>query len=138
VLAEEGGDARRAQALLEQRWKRVNRLQIRSLSREECNRFANDWRIVQEHFVDDPSGAVAQADRLVTEALRLRGYPMGNFEQMAADISVEHPDVVSEYRDAHDIAVRSERSQANTEDLRRAMQHYRNLFEHVLETHVVA
>jgi hypothetical protein len=87
--------------------------------------------------VDDPRRAVADADRLINEALKLRGYPVGDFEQQAADLSVEHARVVDDYRSAHRVAMEDERGQATTEDLRRAMQHYRNLFEHVLGTPIV-
>jgi hypothetical protein len=80
---------------------------------------------------------VAEADQLINEALRARGFPMGDFEQQAADISVEHPQVVEDYRAAHEVAVRDGQGQANTEDLRLAMRHYRDLFEHVLDTRLV-
>lgn len=136
VVEQEKGNARRAEAVLESRQKRVSKFNLRTLTPLECDRFTGEWRRVQELFVDDPRMAVAKADTLVNEALRARGYPMGDFEQRAADISVEHPDVVENYRIAHDIALRDERGQATTEELRRAMQHYRNLFEHVLDTHV--
>jgi FtsZ-interacting cell division protein ZipA len=137
VVQQERGNARRAEAVLEERQKRVSKLHLRTLSREECDRFAAEWRRVQEQFVDDPRAAVSNADALVNQALQARGYPMGDFAQRSADISVEHPQVVENYRMAHDIAERDKRGQATTEELRRAMQHYRNLFEHVLDTHVV-
>lgn len=136
LVEQERGNARRAEAILEDRQKRVSKFNIRTLTREERDRFGADWRRVQEHFVDDPRSAVSQADTLIIEALKARGYPMGDFEQRAADISVEHPQVVNDYRIAHDVAVKDHREQATTEELRRAMQHYRSLFEHVLETHV--
>lgn len=136
LVSEEHGNSRRAQAILAEREKRVSRFHIRSLSDEERGRFSAEWRRVQEQFVDDPRMAVSEADKLVNQALLARGYPMADFEQRAADISVEHPQVVDNYRVAHDIAVRDERGKATTEELRRAMQHYRNLFEDVLETHV--
>lgn len=136
-VVETEGSSRRAEAVLDSRTKRVQKFDIRKLSHEERDRFAAEWRTVQEHFVDDPRGAVAQADQLINQALRARGYPMGDFEQQAADISVEHPRVVEDYRTAHDLAMRDSRGEANTEDLRRAMQHYRNLFEHVLDTNVM-
>jgi len=137
VVQQERGNARRAEAVLEGRQKRVSKLNLRTLSREECDRFAAEWRRVQEQFVDDPRASVANADALVNQALQARGYPMGDFAQRSADISVEHPQVVENYRMAHDIAERDKRGQATTEELRRAMQHYRNLFEHVLDAHVV-
>jgi len=135
-LAQIEGSTRKAEAVLEARQKRVEKLNIRQLSREECDRFAAEWRGVQEHFVDDPRRSVADADRIMNEALRLRGYPVGDFEERAADLSVEHAAMMEDYRSAHKVAVEDERGQATTEDLRRAMQHYRNLFERVLDTHI--
>jgi len=135
-LVEKEGSARRGEAILETRNKRVEKFNIRPLSLEERGRFAAEWRSVQERFVDDPRRAVAQADQLINDALRLRGYPVGDFEQQAADLSVDYARVVEDYRTAHRIAMEDERGQATTEDLRGAMQHYRNLFEHVLDTHV--
>ena len=137
VVQQEQGNTRRAETVLEERQKRVSKLNLRPLSREECDRFAVEWRRVQEQFVDDPRLSVSNADALVNQALQARGYPMGDFAQRSADISVEHPQVVENYRMAHDIAERDKRGQATTEELRRAMQHYRNLFEHVLDAHVV-
>jgi hypothetical protein len=131
------GNTRRAEAVLDSRKKRVDNFEIRRLSKEECHRFAEQWRVVQERFVDDPRQSVAEADQLINTALEARGYPMADFEQRAADISVEHPRVVEDYRIAHDVAMRDRRGQTSTEDLRRAMQHYRNLFEHVLDTKIV-
>jgi hypothetical protein len=130
------GSPRRAEAILDTRQKRVEKFNIRRLTPEECDRFSADWRTAQEQFVDDPPGSVTTADQLVNAALRARGYPMSEFEQQAADISVEHPRVVADYRAAHDIATRAERGDVTTEDLRVAMQHYRNLFEHILDAHV--
>lgn len=135
-LAEQERSARGAERILEQREKRVSRFQIRPLREEERARFAADWRLVQEQFVDDPRLAVSQADRLINEALKARGYPMGEFEQQAADLSVQFPRVVDNYRRAHKIALAEERGAASTEDLRQAMQYYRSLFEDVLETKI--
>jgi len=136
-LVQQEGSARRGEAILESRQKRVEKFNIRPLTREDSDRFAAEWRTAQERFVDDPRRAVADADRLINEALRLRGYPVGDFDQQAADLSVEHARVVEDYRSAHKVAMEDERGQATTEDMRLAMQHYRNLFEHVLGTHVV-
>jgi hypothetical protein len=136
-LVDKEGSPRRAEAVLDARQKRVAKFQIRHLSKEECSRFTEKWRVVQERFVDDPRQSVAEADQLINEALRARGFPMGDFEQQAADISVEHPQVVEDYRAAHEVAVRDGQGQANTEDLRLAMRHYRDLFEHVLDTRLV-
>jgi hypothetical protein len=136
-VLEQEKNSRHAEALLEERQKRVQKYQIRPLTREECDMYSAKWRTVQEHFVDDPREAVAQADSLITDAMRLRGYPMSDFDQRAADLSVDHPTAVEDYRVAHSIAVRAAEGSASTEDLRRAMQHYRSLFEHVLDTHVL-
>ena len=135
VLDDNRGNARQAESVLGEREKRFAKLNIRRLNRDEAERFAANWRQIQEGFVDDPKTALLQADNLICEALQARGYPMSDFDQRAADISVQHPRVVEDYRTAHEIALRDQRGQATTEDLRRAMQHYRNLFEHVLETH---
>ncbi len=126
----------RAATVLEEREKRVSRFRIRSLREDERARFAAEWKTVQERFVDDPKSAVASADKLIQEALKTRGYPMSEFEQRTADLSVEYPRVVEHYRTAHQIAVQAERGAATTEDLRQAMQHYRALFEDVLESKV--
>jgi len=128
------GDRRQAEAELARRAERVEHLDIRALSPEEKTRFSESWRSVQSQFVDDPPGAISAADRLVIEVMQLRGYPMSDFEQRAADISVDHPHVVEHYRAAYAIARRSERGEANTEDLRQAMVHYRALFQDLLET----
>jgi hypothetical protein len=127
---------RLVESMLEERQKRVEKYHIRSLTQEERDLFATKWRATQEHFVDAPRDAVAQADALIGDAMRTRGYPMADFEQRAADLSVDHPTVVDNYRIAHDIAQRDAERSASTEDLRRAMQSYRILFEHVLDTHV--
>jgi hypothetical protein len=89
---------------------------------------------MQSRFVDDPSGAVAEADKLVQHVMRNRGYPVDDFEQRVAGISVEHPEVVEKYRTAHGIAQASERNEASTEDLRHSVRHYRALFSELLET----
>ena len=128
------GDRRKAEATLEARARRVDALQIRPLSPADATRFSDAWRAVQARFVDDPRGAVTEADRLVGEVMTLRGYPVGDFEQRVADISVDHPDVVMNYRAARDIAVRHNRGEASTEDLRQAMVHYRALFTDLLQT----
>src|SRR5215469_987696 len=126
------GDVSKAERLLEFREKHRNTLNIRLLSAEEHERFTNRWNEVQSQFVDDPSGAVAGADELIIEVMQARGYPTTDFIQRAADISVDHPVVVENYRAAHDIAQRSSRGQASTEDLRQAMAHHRALFAELL------
>ena len=119
--------------MLEQREKRVEQLHIRPLTREEGRRFAEAWRADQARFVDDPKAAVIEADRLVGEVMQARGYPVSDFEQRAADISVHHPHVVENYRAAHEVAVRAKRGEASTESLRQALVYYRKLFEDLLE-----
>ena len=125
----ESGDRRRAEAQLEKRAERVEKYHLRPLTAEDRARFTEQWDRVQAHFVDAPAGAVAEADQLLGDVLATCGYPMGDFEQRAADISVDHPVVVQNYRSAHDIAIRQAKGQSTTEDLRRAMIHYRALFE---------
>jgi len=125
----ESGDRRRAEAQLEKRAERVEKFHLRSLSADDRSRFTEQWDRVQAHFVDAPAGAVAEADQLLGDIMATCGYPMGDFEQRAADISVDHPVVVQNYRAAHDIALRQAKGQATTEDLRRSMIHYRALFE---------
>jgi hypothetical protein len=127
------GDQSRAEAELMARQARVEQLDIRSLAPADRDRFAEAWRATQARFVDDPVGAIAQADRLIADIMWARGYPVGEFEQRASDISVNHPNVVTNYRAAHTISLASANGQASTEDLRRAMIHYRALFMELLE-----
>jgi hypothetical protein len=123
----------KAESVLLEREKRVEKFPIRELSAEERERFITEWRIVQSRFVDDPRGAVADADVLVNRLMQARGYPMSDFDQRAADISVTHPRVVGNYRAAHMIAVRHQQGQATTEDLRNAIIYYRSLFDELLQ-----
>ncbi len=132
-LAEAQGGRGQAEKALHEREKRVEGLNLIPLSHENRERFAGAWQQEQAGFVDDPTSAVANADRLVTEVMRARGYPMGDFEQRAADISVDHSIVVTNYRIAHDIALRNIGGVANTEELRTALLHYRMLFEDLLD-----
>jgi hypothetical protein len=127
------GDVRHAEAVLADREKRVQKFTIRSLSRADRDRYAADWANVQRRFVDDPAMAVNEADTLLTHVMAARGYPMADFEQRAADISVNYPAVVQNYRAARVIVVRHGAGQSNTEDLRQAMVHYRSLFEELLD-----
>ena len=129
------GSPTRAESELAARQKRVSRYHIRPLSPEEGTRFTTAWRLLQARFVDDPSGAVNEADRLVTDLMASRGYPMSDFDRRAEDLSVDHPEVVSHYREAHRIAVNqtNSREPASTEDLRQAVVHYRALFDDLLE-----
>jgi hypothetical protein len=128
----EGGDRRRAEAKLEERTERVKKFHLRPLSAEDRARYTEQWDRVQAHFVDAPAGAVAEADQLIGDLMATCGYPMSDFDQRAADISVEHPVVTQNYRSAHEIALRQAKGQSSTEDLRRAMIHYRALFEDLL------
>ena len=128
------GDQRKAEAELAAREKRVRSLEIRPLRAAEQARFSDAWKKAQTRFVDEPSQAAADADILVKELMQARGYPMGDFEQRAANISVAHPNVVNNYRAAREIALRNNAGKATTEDIRQAMVHYRSLFEELLET----
>jgi hypothetical protein len=130
------GDVRRAEAALEARAKRVERLHIRPLTPDDAARFTSAWREVQQRFVDDPNGATTEADRLVGEVMHARGYPIGDLNQRIDDVSVDHPHVVSNYRAARDIVQRHARGEASTEDLRQAMVHCRALFDDLLEVTV--
>ncbi len=127
------GDKRRAEAELVKRQERVNQLDIRPLSAAQRGDYAGRWRSIQTKFVDDPKGAVTDADALVDDVMRARGYPIATFDQRAADLSVHHPRVVENYRAARDIALRHRRGEATTEDLRQAMVFYRALCQDVLE-----
>lgn len=133
VVREQGAPAK-AEAVLAERQRRVESLEIRPIEPAQRDRFSDSWRRLQAQFVDDPRGAVTLADRLVGEVMSARGYPVGEFEQRAADISVHHPLVVEHFRAARDIALRHARGQASTEDLRQAMVHYRELFSDLLES----
>src|SRR5262245_14947651 len=128
------GDRRQAETELEARAKRVKLLDIRPLTRVQAGTFSQQWRSIQATFVDDPKRAVMDANQLVKEIMQARGYPVGDFERRAADISVDYPNVVENYRKAREIAERNQRGQCTTEDLRKAIVHYRALFEELLET----
>lgn len=127
------GSRNKAEAELLARKKRVEKLNIVPLSPQEAERFRGEWQILQSRFIDSPQGTLAEADLLVRELMTRRGYPMGDFESRAADVSVDHPQVVEHYRAAHDIAVRDREGQADTEALRQAVVHYRALFAELLE-----
>jgi hypothetical protein len=126
------GDRRTAESELREREQMREKLEIRELSGSQRESYAREWEQVQSAFVDNPSGAVAQADRLVAEVMRERGYPVDDFEQQAAIVSVDHPNVVANYREGHTIYLSFDRGDASTEDLRQAMQHYRSLFDELL------
>jgi hypothetical protein len=127
------GSERKAEAKLADRKTRVEGLKIRELGTAERERFTADWRVVQSRFVDHPKGAVTEADELVSSLLKARGYPIADFDQRAADISVNHPRLVEYYRSAHGVAVRVGKDEASTEDLRNAMIQYRSLFDELVE-----
>jgi hypothetical protein len=131
---DEAGSRTKAEAELEARERRVGQLTIIPLSPGDAARFTQAWTAMQGRFIDNPKGVVAEADRLVRELMMKRGYPMGDFERRAADISVDHPVVVDNYRAAQAIAVRDARGEADTEELRKAVVHYRTLFDELLET----
>lgn len=128
------GTTGRAEAVLEERERRVQTFRIRPLPRQQAEAFAAEWRRVQARFVDDPDDAVAAADRLVSEVMAARGYPLEDFDTRAADLSVDHPRVVENYRTARTLAVRRSRGEAGTEELRQAVVNYRALFDDLLET----
>lgn len=129
----EQGPAKAESALLERK-QRVDKFEIRHLGAAERERFITEWRHVQTRFVDDPRGSVNAADDLVIRVMQARGYPMSDFDQRAADISVDHPRMVDNYRAAHEIALRHRRGEATTEDLRNAIIYYRSLFDELLQT----
>ena len=131
------GSERKAEARLADREKRVEKLNIRDLDPMEHERFSKRWEDVQSRFVDSPKGAVTEADDLVSSVMMARGYPVSEFDQRAADISVDHPRVVENYRSAHEIALRVGKVQATTDDLRTAMLHYRTLFEELVQVPVI-
>lgn len=132
-MMEQRGGRRGVESELAAREKRHQRLDIRPLEPEARDEYALRWRGAQARFVDEPGPAVAEADRLVQEVMRDRGYPVEDFSQREADLSVDHPTVLEHYRAAHGISLARSQGQATTEDLRQAMVHYRALFEGLLE-----
>ena len=131
-VARAEGNAAEAERILRERAQRVKKLDIRTLSQEQRNQYADEWEHVQAQFVDDPSAAVAKADILVQEVMTVRGYPVVDFEQRVADVSVDHPAVAQNYRIAHAIARQDETEDVPMEKLREAMLHYRALFADLL------
>jgi hypothetical protein len=129
----EYGSRTKAESDLKAREKRVERLVILSLTPAEAARFTEAWHALQSRFIDNPKGVVVQAEQLVRELMEKRGYPMGDFERRAGDISVDHPDVVANYRSAQAIVLRDQTGTADTEELRKAVVHYRALFDELLE-----
>ena len=130
----EAADSKRAaNAELAARRDRREQLDIRPLSSAARERYIDQWQIVQAQFVDNPSGAVSSADQLIQSAMADRGYPVKDFETRAADVSVDHPDVVENYRQGHRLAQKTADGDGSTEDLRQAMRHYRALFDDLVE-----
>jgi hypothetical protein len=128
----EGGNRRNAEAGLKKRTERVEGFHVRPFAPVDRARFVESWRRIQARFVDGPAGAVTEADQLLGDVMSTRGYRVSDFEQRAADISVDHPLVMDNYRAAHEIALRQTKGQADTEELRQAMIHYRTLFEELV------
>jgi hypothetical protein len=129
---ETAGNKHQAETELQARQERVEALHLHPLAPDQREQFAARWRTTQAHFVDEPAPATADADRLVMEVMQARGYPVGEFDQRVADLSVDHAEVVTNYRAARQIALASEAGRASTEDLRQAMVHYRSLFDDLL------
>jgi hypothetical protein len=121
-----------AERVLRERQRRVESFSLRSLSREQAEQFAASWRTVQARFVDDPHAAVVEADRLIEDVMRSRGYPIEDTDHRLDDLSVDHAAVVSHYRAGRELADRHERGEASTEDLRQAMVHFRALFDELV------
>lgn len=132
------GSERKAEARLADRETRVDMLKIRDLDSAERERYLAQWQAVQGRFVDFPKGAVTEADELVSSLMQTRGYPVADFDQRAADISVDHPRVVENFRSAHAIALRVGKGEDSTEELRTAMIHYRSLFDELVQVQVPA
>ena len=128
----EAGDKQKAESELEARLAHVEKLNIRPLSAEEVNHYSLEWRTIQTEFVDAPLAALQKGDRLIREVMKARGYPVEDFEQRAADISVDYPELVSDYRGMHLIAVKEEDDKVSTEEMRQAMVHGRTLFENLI------
>lgn len=137
VVESHDGKASDAERELAERQKRVEKLHIREIEPDQRERYSDQWRLVQTRFVDSPDEAVKEADALVQQVMDARGYPMDGFEQQAADISVDHPEVVSNYRAAHAIADSNASGGASTEDMRQAFIHYRALFAELLGSNAV-
>src|SRR5436190_11649251 len=132
AVVETGGRSK-AEAELAERAKRVRKLEIRPLAPGQSATFTRAWTAAQSAFVDDPKRAIGEADQLIGELMTARGYPVTDFEQRAADLSVDHGELVHNYRIAHEVAQRHERGEAGTEDLRQAITHYRHLSEDLIE-----
>ena len=128
------GNEKKARTELDERQKHVQGLNIKPLTVAERERYLENWAAIQSKFVDEPGQAIGNADRLIMEVMQIRAYPVSDFEKRAADISVNYPALVSNYRAAREIAIKNEQHQADTEELRQAMIYYRSLFEELLGT----
>ena len=135
IVLEEHGSKRQAERELAARQERHDHLDIRPLDPQLRRRYAEQWRVTQARFVDEPSAAFEEADRLLEDVMVERGYPVGDFNQQMADLSVDHSNVLTHYRRAHQIAQASAAGHATTEDLREGMVQYRELFDALLEDH---
>jgi hypothetical protein len=131
------GSEKNARAELKDRQKHVDTMDIRPLSMSERERVQAEWMAIQAKFVDQPGQATVEADHLIMEVMKLRAYPVSDFDQRAADISVNYPALVSNYRAAREIAIKNEQHSANTEELRQALIHYRSLFDELLKEETV-
>jgi hypothetical protein len=132
------GNEKKAQTELGERQKHVDTLNIRPLSISEREHYLAEWTAIQAKFVDQPGQATVEADHLIMEVMQVRAYPVSDFEQRAADISVNYPALVSNYRAAREIAIKNEHHQADTEELRQALIYYRSLFDELLKTEIVS
>jgi hypothetical protein len=132
-MVESAESRRLAEAELQAREERRDRLDIRPLSQTARARYVEMWRVTQAQFVDEPREAVTAADRLIQSVMSDRGYPVEDFEQRAADVSVDHPQVVENYRAGHRLATATSDGPDATEELRQAMRHYRALFDELVE-----
>jgi hypothetical protein len=133
-VAADAPTRREAESELRARQERHEQFDIRELPPDRRDHYMARWKDVQANFVDEPDKAIARADSLIQEVMRERGYPVDDFDTRAADLSVDHPEVVDKYRAAHGIRIAQERGKASTEDMRRAVQHYRALFEELVDT----
>jgi cytoskeletal protein RodZ len=131
------GNETKAQKEMDNRQKHVDSLDIRSLTLNEREKYLSEWKAVQAKFIDQPGPATVEADHLIMEVMQLRNYPVSNFEQRAADISINYPELVTNYRLARAIAIKNEQHEADTEELRQALVHYRALFNELLITEEV-
>ena len=134
---ESAGNEKKAQAELGERQKHVDSLNVRPLSVSERERYLAEWKAVQAKFVDQPGQATVEADHLIMDVMKARAYPVSDFEQRAADLSVNYPELVSNYRAARVIALKNEQHSANTEELRQAFIYYRSLFDELLKEETV-